>query len=360
MKHQQIFKTITGSRAYGTHIETSDWDYKGVYLQHNHDILGFSYKPQTEKGKDEVNYEIKRCLELLATANPSMLEMLFMPDQAVMHSSVAWESIREYKHRFLTKKCLNSFGGYAVQQIQKAKGLDKKMNYEKERIERKTPFHFCYVVMDGKTLLLEKYLQQEKLKQEHCGLMALDHFKDCYALYYDYSAEFGPDSYRGVLGKGYRGISVDDGNQLRLSDVPKGERSIATISYNKDAYTIHCKDFNEYNTWLENRNTQRYVDTQTHGQKIDGKNLLHCRRLLDMAYEIASRGKLIVERSNAKDLLKIRRGEVVLEQVIEQAEHDIKQLDIVYANCTLPDEVDPEFVNDLLISTRNKFGNFKC
>lgn len=37
---------------------------------------------------------------------------------------------------------------------------------------------------------------------------------------------------------------------------------------------------------LAERNTQRYVDIQNHGQKIDGKNMLHCIRLLQCANDI--------------------------------------------------------------------------
>lgn len=50
-KENIIFRTVVGSRAYGTNIETSDTDYKGVYLQDNNDILGFDYRPQFEVGR---------------------------------------------------------------------------------------------------------------------------------------------------------------------------------------------------------------------------------------------------------------------------------------------------------------------
>jgi hypothetical protein len=60
-----------------------------------------------------------------------------------------------------------------------------------------------------------------------------------------------------------------ESNQLRLSSIPKGEESIAVISFNKDGYTQHCKDYKAYQEWLENRNEARYVETQEHGQKID-------------------------------------------------------------------------------------------
>jgi len=346
-----IFKTISGSRAYGTNLPTSDTDYKGIYIQPTDDILGFRYKEQTDIGKDESHYEVRRFLQLLGSANPNMLEMLYMPEECIVQQDDQyWSMIVQHRDKFLTRKCLHSFGGYAVQQIRKARGLDKKMNYEKERVERKTPFYFCHVVEDGKTIPLEKWLQDNKLEERFCGLAVLDHFKDAYALYYDYASQFG--GARTQMDKQYRGICVDDSNGLRLSNIPKGERPLVIMNYSKDAYTQHCKDFNEYQTWLENRNTDRFIDTQVHGQKIDGKNLLHCRRLLDMAAEIATEHRVIVRRPNAAELLKIRKGEVDLNDIINKAEEDIKRLDELFTKSDLPEEVDFDFLNDVLLMLR--------
>jgi hypothetical protein len=352
-KMNLIFKCVTGSQAYGTNTPTSDTDHKGVYVQRKDDILSFRYEEQFEAGKDECYYEVRRFIQLLASANPTMLELLFMPKDCVIQQDPAFDLIVSHRNKFLTKKCLQSFGGYAVAQIKKAKGLDKKMNYEKERIVRKTPFDFCYVHEDGKSIPLEKYLTKEKLKQEHCGLAAIDHFRDCYAAYYDYNAQFGTMTNRPHPGKGYRGICIDAGNELRLSNIPKGEKPFGVLFFNKDGYSTHCKDFNQYTVWLENRSEQRFVDVKGHDQKIDGKNILHCRRLLDMAKEIAEEKTINVRRPNAKYLLSIRRGEVDIQSIIYQAEADIVGLDEVYANSGLPAEVDKDFMNNLLLAVRN-------
>jgi hypothetical protein len=39
----------------------------------------------------------------------------------------------------------------------------------------------------------------------------------------------------------------------------------------------------EYQEWLQKRNLQRWVDVKSHDQKIDGKNMMHCYRLVQMA-----------------------------------------------------------------------------
>jgi hypothetical protein len=339
-----LLRVIVGSQSYGTAVEGSDTDYKGVYAQEIDELIGFGYKEQINNNKDDVDYEIRRFLELLETANPTVLEMLFSPEDCIVERHPVFDILMKNRDKFLTKKCLYSFGGYAIAQIKKAKSLDKKMNWEKDRVTRKTPIDFVYAYVDGKTIPITKFLKNNDLIQEKCGLVALDHFKDSYALYY--SDKFN-----------YSGLIIETSNDLRLSAIPKGEKAVTVVSYNKDAYITHCKDYKEYTEWLKNRNTQRYVDIANHNQKIDGKNLLHCRRLLDMAVEIAETGKLNVRRPNAEYLLKIRKGLVSLDEIIDNAEKDIKNLDKLYANSNLPDKVDKEFVNEILLEIRHKLMN---
>jgi len=74
---------------------------------------------------------------------------------------------------------------------------------------------------------------------------------------------------------------------------------------------------------------------------------------LETAIEIATDGKINVRRPNADYLLSIRRGEVDLEEIIFEAEKDIKKLDDVFENSNLPNEVDVNFVNDLLLKIRH-------
>jgi len=347
-----IFKAIVGSQSYGTVTPQSDIDYKGVYMQPIDDLISFNYKEQINTSKDETYYEVRRFLELLQTANPTMLELLYSSKDCIIKTSPQFELIAASREKFLTQKCLMSFGGYAIAQIKKAKGLDKKMNWEKQRVERKTPLDFIYALEGSKSIPIITWLKEEGKLQEYCGLAAIDHYKDCYALYYDYNPQYAKDSNREVQPIGFRGIATEASNELRLSSIPKGMAIQTIIHYNKDGYSMHCKDFKEYSEWLEKRNTQRYVDTQEHNQQIDGKNLLHCRRLLDMAIEIATEGTISVKRPNADYLLSIRKGEVKLKDIIKQAEEDIKGLEELFKKSSLPKECDKKWINDLLIEIR--------
>ncbi|MEA5257451.1 nucleotidyltransferase domain-containing protein [Arcicella aquatica] len=336
-----LFKTIVGSQAYGTNTVNSDIDYKGVYAQSTKELIGFNYLEQIDVNKDECYYEVRRYLQLLQSANPTMLELLFMPKDCIIEKHPAFDLIIRERDKFLTKKCLHSFGGYAIAQIKKARGLQKKMNWEHDKVKRKSPYDFCYVYENGKTISLLTYLGINQLLENQCGLVALNHFKDCFSLYYDAQNTLG-----------YHGIVTEKGNALKLSSIPQGEQPVTILYYNQEGYSAHCREYNQYNEWLTNRNTQRYVDINNHGQQIDGKNLLHCRRLLDIAREIATEGTINVRRPNAKELLKIRHGEINLDAFIENTEYDIQQLHQLYDISTLPDDVEIPFVNSLLLAVR--------
>lgn len=204
-------------------------------------------------------------------------------------------------------------------------------------------------------------MKKYDLIEKYCGIIELEHAKDCYVLYYDNVAQYAADGnhrfktidgYIPILG--FKGICGENSNSLRISTLPKGYKIISEglLYYNKDGYVQHCNKFHEYEEWLTTHNKQRYVDTTKHGQKIDGKNLLHCRRLIDMCIEIATEKTIKVKRPNADYLLSIRRGEVDLDTIINQAEKDILLLDEVYAKCNLPEKVDDDLIIEILKEIR--------
>ena len=293
-----------------------------------------------------------------------------------------FDLILDRKEEFITKICKDSFGGYARQQIKKAKGLNKKQNWEKDKVVRKDLLDFCYVLNGEKSIPWRSW-NAGKYDEKFIGAVNIPNARDTYALYYDSVAEMLHsentdeelrETYKEALrkagksmGMGYKGLvntghEDEDGkinygisNQLRLSSVPKGEKVIATIVYNKDGYSEHCKDYKEYQEWLENRNEARYVETQEHGQRIDGKNMMHCMRLIRMATEIGEGKGIQVRRQDREYLLSIRRGELDLDKLIEEADNAIQNMDEVFDNSTLPNKVDKDLVNDLLVSIRTEF-----
>lgn len=365
-----LFLVIRGSHAYGTNVETSDVDYAGVFIQPMEDILGNNYKEQINDDKNDiVIYEIRRFLELLGTNNPTVLELLNTPKDCIIYKHPVFDLVLNNKEKFITKICSKSFGGYAKQQISKAKGQDKKQNWEKDKVTRKTPLDFCYLHIGEKSVSLKDYLDKNNLDQKFCGLSNVPHSRDTYALFYDRMSDFKysdkrpkwekflSNLFNKVKSLEFKGVSFENSNDIRLSSIPKGlpkSYFIGHISYNKDGYSQHCKDYLSYQEWLEKRNESRWIDVKSHGQKIDGKNMLHCKRLIEMAREIAEGKGINVRRPNAKDLIAIRKGEVDLQTLIDSVEKDIIIIDNLFENSNLPDYVDNELITNLIIKIRKQ------
>ena len=79
---------------------------------------------------------------------------------------------------------------------------------------------------------------------------------------------------------------------------------------------------------------------------------MHCYRLMDMAEEIVKEHKIIVERPNRQELLDIRYGKYDLQTLIDRAEEKIETIKEAYKNSDLPDKVDKEKVNEILVNIR--------
>jgi hypothetical protein len=379
-----LYEVISGSIAYGTNLPSSDEDRRYVYiLPIDYILSGNIIEQVNDDTNDVVGYELGRFLNLLSSANPNLLELLNMPEDCVVYKNPAFDIILENKDKFLTKKCKNSFAGYAHSQISKAKGQDKKQNWEKDKVTRKDVLDFVYVIEGEKSIPWKKWNTDSECPsgkiydEKFCGVVNIPNARDLYAVYFDSNAEYCfsdrisqerreefisimKEEYK-TMGFGYKGLvktgegaNVAESNQLRLSSIPKGQTPICNIIYNKDGYTMHCKDYKEYQEWLDNRNEARWVDVQSHGQKIDGKNLLHLVRLLKMSREIIEGKGIIVRRKDSDELLKIRRGEVNLESIINWSKEEIDKIDFLFRDSNLPDRVDSDFINKLIINIRKK------
>lgn len=153
---------------------------------------------------------------------------------------------------------------------------------------------------------------------------------------------------------GYKGMVGEDGlsNELRLSSVSKGEKPICWVSYNQTGYQKHCLDFKHYQDWLINRNPERYKENK--GKQFDRKNVAHAVRLMHMGLEIAQGKGFNVDRTNIdRDfIMNIRMGNTSYEEIISYLDMKKNEMEEAMKNSTLPENIDVEFVNDLLIDIR--------
>lgn len=187
-----LLECISGSKAYGLDTPTSDTDIKGVFLLPKRDYYGLNYTPQVSNDtNDIVYYELGRFIELLSVNNPNILELLSSPASAVLYRHPFLDAIQP--EMFLSKLCQNTFGKFALAQIKKAKGLNKKIVNPVGR-ERKSVLSFCFVNDEKGAIPLLQYLSLRDWKQEHCGLVNIPHMKNMYGLYHS-----NQELYHGII-----------------------------------------------------------------------------------------------------------------------------------------------------------------
>lgn len=337
-----LFECISGSRAYGTALPTSDTDLRGVFVMPQRAFYGLGYVAQVSSDtNDETYFELRRFAELLLKNNPAVLEMLAIPDDCLLYCHPAFQPF--LGNRFLSKLCKDTFAGYAVAQMKRARGLNKKIN-QPEPPQRKTPLDFCYVAEGQGSVPVQQWLAARGMLQEDCGLVRIPNMRDLYGLYHDASGTLG---FSGIIRK-------ENANDVALSSIPAGNESLALMSFNKDGYSMHCRDYRDYFDWVQNRNESRYQNTLEHGKNYDAKNMMHTFRLLDMAAEILEFGTITVRRPDREHLLTIRRGEFQYDDLIAQAEAKIAHIETLHKKSLLPDLPDRAALEGLLVSVREE------
>ncbi|MEO6036985.1 MAG: nucleotidyltransferase domain-containing protein, partial [Saprospiraceae bacterium] len=324
-------------------LPDSDTDIKGVFVLPKAQFYGLDYVDQVSSEKnDEVYYELRRFVELLGKNNPNILEMLASPPDCILYCHPLF--VPFLQENYLSKLCKNTFAGFAQAQVKKAKGLNKKINVPVAPA-RKTPLDFCFVAEKQGSMPLLHWLEPRGWQQRDCGLAAVPNMRDLFGLYCDPDHEFG---FSGVLKK-------ETANDVALSSIPKGLAPVALMSFNKEAYSMHCRDYRDYHEWLENRNEERYRNTLSHGKNYDAKNMMHTLRLLDMAAEILAYGTLQVRRPNREELLQVRAGHFSYEELLAQAEAKMNHIESLYQQTTLPEHPDLAQLERLLVEVRMGF-----
>ncbi len=336
-----ILECISGSRAYGLATPESDTDIKGVFLLPKSDYYGLEYMPQvSNETNDVVFYELGRFLELLSVNNPNILELLNTPAESVVYKHPFLADIKA--ELFLSKLCANTFGRYAISQIKKARGLNKKIVNPMAKA-RKSVLDFCFVNHEQGALPLTVFLKKKGVAQSDIGLSSITNMPGVFGVYHHKA-----HAYKGVM------QSVES-NDISLSSIPKGEQQLALLYFNKNGYSTYCKKYKEYWDWVAKRNEVRYESTVSHGQAYDAKNMMHTLRLLDMAIEIGSGQGVNVKRPNRDFLLYVKKGAYTYEELTDLAAKKQADLEAAFASTELVDRPDMDLVNKLAFELRERF-----
>lgn len=333
-----IYVCQTGSKAYGTNIETSDDDFRGVSLGRKVDYLGLrdSFQQYTLNDPDFVVFEFKKVLKLLSEGNPNTIEILFVEPNDIKYITPVGEKLLAFRDNFITKSCKEKFLGYAKAQLARLKlhrgWLLSPITVKPERKDFGLP--------DKLQIPSDQYEVVNALirKELDSWNPNFEPFSDAQKIWLqntlsDYLTEIQ--------------IYSDKLWMAAARKIGYSENFVEILVMEK-RFESAKKHFDNYQDWKKNRNPTRAEMEAKVG--FDCKHGVHLIRLSRMCREILDTGKVIVKRPDAEELLEIRNGHWSYEKVMEEFEKIQDQVKIAYEKSTLPKTANLEKIDEFVIS----------
>lgn len=132
-----ILLGLAGSYSYGTNNEKSDIDVRGVTLNRKSDLIGLTrFEQYVDTQTDTTIYSFMKMITLLLSCNPNTIELLGLNPEHYLYLHPLGQELIDNAHLFLSKRAIQSFGGYAdaqLRRLQNALARDSYPQAEKEQ-----------------------------------------------------------------------------------------------------------------------------------------------------------------------------------------------------------------------------------
>lgn len=334
-----IYFIRAGSHAYGTNIESSDEDFRGLFIPPKSYFFSPSLKiEQCElKDPDTVVYNLQKFFNLLMQCNPNCIETLWVDEEDQLFISPIAELLLNNRDKFLSKKARFTFQGYSYSQWNRLKlHRNYLLNPPKSPPSRKElglPEHT--LIPKDQLLAVESAIKKE-----------LDKFN------FDFLDGLTEDQKIGL-----REVMTEMLTRLKISIDDMYDGAAKSIGLNDNLIEIMKKEreyeskkrnWDQYQNWKKTRNPKRALLEEKYG--IDCKNALHVVRLGLMCQEILESGKVIVKRPDRELLISIRNGAWTYEMVEEFLKKQDDICDTLYKNSTaIPHSPDKSWLDNFCI-----------
>jgi predicted nucleotidyltransferase len=333
-----IFEVVSGSTVYGLNDANSDIDSKGIYVvsfDRMMDIFkGGIVSPVTDKKKDRQIFELRHFLSLLLKGNPHALEMLWTPEQHIIHKNEIMDTLIERRVEFLSKSLKDVYINYAKDQVKRLENHKHRLDTIKEPDKPDIIKYLIFERLDGLQVkasheMLDKFIFTKSTSQFFKMWKAPEH-KFVGGLLFDWDRT--------------QKFHFFD---LSLKAIQENELKFqGFIRFKQEAYKKACQDYEEYQEWHRNRNKRRAEMEKAYG--MDCKHAMHSMRLLNMAAEILTTKQLTLARTVDKDmLLDIKYGRVPYEEFKKMLESKIAEVEQFAKQSTLPNKVNSQMIQEI-------------
>lgn len=346
MNGKKIFEVIAGSISYGTNIEGSDEDRRGIYCASESEVVtGMGYVDEIEEKSpyDSRMYELKKFSTLLLKQNPNIIEILWSDPRHIVYQDEAIKPFLDAKHELLSKEVAKTYIEYASSQMQRIKGHNKMIqNPQSQQPPQVKDFTKINYNLTVDTKLNQKVPPSGYVLYQHSQ-------KNLIA--------FSTEKVEKALGVVIKNASLFD-SEGRARVRPRAElmqlQKMAVmpdlmLDVNMQEYKDAHTKWSEYWSWLKNRNPQRSQLEINHG--YDTKHAMHTIRLLRIGQEILSTNRVNVFRADAQELKGIRAGQKSYEELLQMCNEEKEKVQQMLSDSTLKQTIDPQFVADLMMQS---------
>ncbi|MCB1052107.1 MAG: nucleotidyltransferase domain-containing protein [Acidobacteria bacterium] len=329
-----VYRCLVGSRVYGTHHANSDRDTRGLFVLPSTAYLGLEPVPNQlgdEKG-DHVFYSLRRFFELLVQANPSMLELLFIPQEFVLYRHKLLDPVWRNRERLISKKVVDSFARYAQSQLKKARGQNKWVHNPWPEAPPQRLDYCWFLALDEQFKPLP--LKNVGLDLQLCHAVQVSHSPGLYRIYH--------------IGANAQGVFQD--GQVVCHSVEPGQSLVGLLQVREDLFEIAKRDHRHYWLWRAKRNEARWRDQEQGLLDFDAKNVMHTLRLLLSCRHILQEGQplITVDGPDLALLRSILAGEKSFADCLSLAKKLLQQCETLADSSGLPEQLDLHWVQSLL------------
>lgn len=309
-----IFRCKFGSHLYGTDTPTSDLDYKSVFIPSADDLVlqrapktiskntkSNSVTKNSADDIDDESYSIQQFIKLLLEGQTGNLDMLFCPENMIIHKTEEWDLIVNNKDKFLHSGT-SAFVGYTKKQAAKYGVKGFRVGALREILD-----------------YLHNYRDDHKLGDI---IRSMELPKNENIKIVEIQGKTGPEKHLEVC-----------------------DRKVPLHATNKYAISVYKRIFDMYG--------ERALKAEKN-EGIDWKALSHAVRVANESIELLTTGKITFPRPDRDLLREIKQGILPYKEVEKIIEKGLVHVEEAQKTSKLPLKPDYKFAENLVYNIHLK------